>query len=782
MADPRHLFVLPVDPQFNAKNASIDANNPVSEWANRVGTSLNIASDQFGGNGGQNQNGLDSVGRFVGDVAATLPLAEMKITQGAGEGASMLARALHGGINLGAQGAVGGAELSGGQNVGQNAGAGAALAAALGGAGSAVAPKVADAVSKLAGTKLGQALIDSAKKLGIQVDPSRTDAPYLQWLHDQSEYVSSAENYRKAVADMVNSGMAADDIRAYAKRVGFDPNGMSNLDDVVAYKKDNLNATVGAQFTRPLTPITPEQAKTAMGSRADDVGTFHANPGLTPDVQAEATQLAAQGIPLAHALAEARIKSIGAQDNPALVTRDPALQREFNEGAKLNTPEGQALNAQKTGNNAAAIKAMNDAVAKYGDAPAAGDAHEAAAKALASASDAKQSAVDAAYKAARSADPEARIEPNALYKVLNSDEARAVPTNTPEGALLANTRSAIDLAQNAGGTKLLPKGMIPDAFNNISKMANRKYGADGATNYWIGKVTKAAQDDLNQVDSIGGPWQEAKNLHAQYATEFQDPQAVRNIIARDRGGNFVNQDAWPKLDKNFVGPDATNFAQITDALKNNGATDVIDMMRAHVAHNAMIAGKGQNGGNAVDQMINSNLSGKAYLNYLDKVGQNRMNMLFSPDQQAKLANIGHATNFINEPVPNTVNTSNTDSANANRLAQALAMAKGRSATEITLPKLVAGAVGGAVGHFVPGGEVLGSAIGMGAKQALDAAKTARANKAVAETLMSLKTSQSSRDSAVNDNAKILAEALARQRGAQSGVLAPAILNNKKGSK
>ena len=696
------------------------------------------------------------VGKFVGESIPLAPLSEIKAISVAPD-AGRLAQGLAKYANFSGQGIVGGALSSGGDNIVRNAAIGAGLAPVAGAALEKAIIPAAMGAARLAGRGVSKLVPDGA-----------SDALAAGLAKARGEGGAVAGEPMPAPIQIIRKGDGTE-TRIYHTQT--EPG-------LTGEVTDDSSAAPSAPIGNAPAPLDPAAVQQAMGSRGNNVG-VEGSPDLPQAVHDHAAMLAQDGIPLDQALREARLQAIGAQPTHANVTRDPAALRAEVEGSKVDTIEGQALAAQRASNNGVVVNKMAETASGFsptGNVPQSSEATQAAADALAKASDAGRAKVNQAYTAARTADPEALIEPNNIHSLLNSDEAKAVPASTPEGALLAQVRNTVEQGQLAHDSQIMPTGVSPDALNNIGTMANRKFGADKAVNYWVGKISDAGDKDLSQIDSLGEAWRNARQTHASWAREFQDPAGVRNLISRDPQGNFLNANAGAKNDNLWTASDSTPAVQIIKALKNNGADDATNLIKSHIAQQAYEAATGKSGGNAVDQAGNSPVSGKAYHAFLNKVGGAKLKALYTPEELANMTNLGHAANIINETPAGVNNSSNTSSALANAISAAQRAAQpGKASTAMVKGMPIIGAI---AGHLTGAGAEAGGMAGLVTEPIAKALANTMQRRAQAQAdqiladHLNLAGSPSAMRTAANENA--IQEATAQQRKALTANLARAI--------
>jgi hypothetical protein len=164
--------------------------------------------------------------------------------------------------------------------------------------------------------------------------------------------------------------------------------------------KLNINPSTGERSVQPTTPQpAPKDLAAALGSRSAGTG-LEATAPLPDQVAGDVQRLTAHGVTPEYAQAEADTKYVGGQPTQGIVTRNFHLQQAEKEGAKLNTPAGLAARDVLDSNNAALHTATQETIANYGGKVEPGAASEAAAKSLASTSDAEKAQVSRLYAVA----------------------------------------------------------------------------------------------------------------------------------------------------------------------------------------------------------------------------------------------------------------------------------------------------------------------------------------------------------------------------------------------
>lgn len=598
-----------------------------------------------------------SIGKFVGEAVPTLPVTEIKGLQ-IGAETPALVRAL----KMAGQGAAAGALTSGGNDIAVKTAAGTVLA-------------------PVAGAALENVAIPAAQKMGAAI---RAAAGKAAAALPESVMPKAVQ---AKIADMVDKGASAEDVaRAFPDwaDVGGNRKAINWWTD---YRAKGGKAPV--TFTDAPTP----DPKTALADGLRAAGAkqgIEAIPALPKAAQADFEGLVAQGVPADHALNEAAIRHVGGSPTVGTVTRDRVAQEAEKEGAKLTTPEGQALAAVAEGNNAAIHQTAQKTVADYGGVPAQGEAAEAAAASLAKASDAAKAKVSEAYAAARAQDGDQGVSIDALRELLAKPGYKA-PTTAEGKQLVAGLKSQISAMAKENRRRF-----SPDEIDQLTKAANDAFNPmGGGANHMVGEVKAALGESLDQFENAGPAYKAARDLHRQWAQQYDDPAGISRLISRDASGNFINGDNWRQAANGLIGTTSDKgFIQVVRQLRNNGDTASLNRLKADIVQRAYQRATNS----AADSMGNGNFSAKAWETELNKVGMAKLKAIFSTEELAHLATIGRAARAINEAVPGTVNGSNT----ASKLANAL---RGESGT-----KPVTKAIGAAVrtgahlvaGHAAPG--------------------------------------------------------------------------------
>lgn len=632
-------------------------------------------------------SGSFELGKIGGEVMALPGLGEINLFRAkpVAEGvAETMVNALKRYGNFGAQGATFGAATSEGQDVGKNMALGAATGA---GGGAAVEKAVLPVLSKVAQSKIAARLLAMMKGGSTEAE------------------------VRQAAADM---GVALD----------------NNVAANIASKNPKVR---GANA-----PIADAlDARTGIRGTAD----------MPAPVQQHYDRLTSQGVGPKEALREADILNVpGAKPTVAAVTRNPADQRALIEGAKLDTPEGQALSMQLAQNNAALHNKVAGLVEQHGGVPGQGEAAQTAAASLAKASDAERAAVSAKYKAAQAANDniEAALPVTPLTDLLNTPAFKA-PTNAESRQLISGMRRLINEMSKANGGRFTPSQL--EELRQASNQAYNKMG--GGVNDTVTKINSAIDHSLDMVADVSPLYKEARAAHKAWASKYANPKGVSSLIRRDAQGNFLNEDNW-RAAEGFVSKTADrDFVQIVRQLKANGDEQALARLKANIIQRAYERA----GRTAADQSGNATFNGRIFLDHLNQIGMTKLEALFSKAEIADLASTGRAAIAMNEPVTGAANTSNTSSALLNALANRNAKPRGL-ATKVA--KAGAHLIGG---HVAPGAANL-------AIEAVDHATGAATSRSSAKKLAAALSDAMSPEAArasAKAEAKRLADAVSRRR-------------------
>jgi hypothetical protein len=456
-----------------------------------------------------------------------------------------------------------------------------------------------------------------------------------------------------------------------------------------------------------------DRLRAALGSRGARRG-LESDINWPPEVQAHAQQLVAEGMPLDHALREAEITYAGGRPTLAHVTRNPADQRGMWEGAKQDTPEGQQLATQIANNNNALHSTIQGDIGALGGVPAQGEATEAAARSLARDADRGREEVSQLYHQAEQSSGQVRVAPEEVYAVVSDPRHQAAVTN--EGAaFIRGLRARLDQLTRNGR-----RGLTGPELDQLHQHAS--FAFDPMTSKEVNKLIWEAKDAINfhldQIGEAGPAYARARAAHRNWAEQYENPEGVRKLIARNVEGAFKHDDNWRRADGLITTLADRPFIQVVKQLRRINDSRTLDRMKATVIQSAYEYATGARGGNAVDMLGNSPVSGKLFLSKLDAIGMPKLQALFSPAELGRLATIGRAASHLNEAVPGTVNTSGT----ASTLINALRAIKGpeKSSAKAKIAKSLAHLALGVTTHGAGNVALEGVSHAAGASQAAKA--------------------------------------------------------------
>lgn len=658
-------------------------------------------------------------GRLVGNIAATLPLAELKLLQAAPE-ASGLVRGLAKYGNYGVQGAAAGTAVSGGHDVGTNAIVGGTLGPVGGAIGEHVLGPVVSKVKGLAAALRGT-MPETVAEAGASSAFGRTQAEMQAQITSMIDNGSSASEIMSAVPDAAKFFKNPGAIKSWTDyRASGGKDAVHFADEVPA--TDTLDLAKGMK---------------AAGARNG----IEATTDLPLQVAEHAAALKANGVPDDHALNEASIRYVGGNPTVGAVTRERATMQAEKEGAKVASPEGAALASRAAENNAALHDTVQETVNGYGGVPAQGEASQAVAESLAKGSDAGRAQTKAAYDTARASDGDQRVSIDGLRELLARPDYRA-PTTAEGKQLVSGLKGQIAaMAKENGGR------FSPEEIDTLTKQANAAFNPlGGGANHMIGEVKAQLGESLDQFDNASPAFKAARALHRQWAEQYSDPAGVARLIQRDAKGNFLNEDNWRRADNGLIGTTSDKaFAQVTRQLKANGDTQPIDRLKAEIVQRAYQRATNT----AADESGNPVFSAKQWHTELNKIGMPKLKAVFSQDEIAHLATVGRAARALHESVPGTVNGSGTSAALINALS---GVKNGKELGHVATALGKALKVGGHVASStIPMGHVAVEGIAHVAGKVSGARSTAAANKSLAKAIRETLDPAAAR-TAANENA------------------------------
>lgn len=695
------------------------------------------------------------IGNFGGEVAATAPLSEIKILQALGKAGKLAATLRYG--DLIAQGAGAGALLSRGKDTLENAGIGGLAAGAGGVAIDKLAPYAMKAVESATGSKLAQALSKTMDEIrGSPEAAAESGEPTV------SQRIMTGAQVEAAGEPVVQGGKVV----AYRQ-----PDGSMVWNVDITPKTDTTipPEAMGSRGARTgleaHNQMTPEVAQAYQKAIAD---------GAAPDeALREADVIANGGSPTAAMVTRnpAMMQATEEGAKSSSIEGQALNRQKADNNAALHAAAQQMVadygGAQAPGKaaQAAAQSLKKAADAEYGKVTAKYDAADAEAAERQAESDTQLASAQADADAASGAQAQvqARLELEDAQKALkasrsdpavNTNKARKAvedaraklreATNNPPKALpvkrgatggyinVRSLREALSDPEYANptieGVKSLRSGLLGqlDAYGKGSDLVNLQQAEKlrqaindaydpmgGKINAKVGSLKQALDSALDNADA-GPKYKGARAAYKVWADKYDSPQGIRGLIKSDAKGNLINDDNWRTVDNMISSKSDKDFIQVVKQLKANGDTDTLNKFKSAILQDAYETATGRTGGNATDQLGNSLFSGKLFFSRLNKVGPEKLNALFGPQEIARLASLGRAATTINEAVPGTVNTSHTASAILNALKANGQKAASPAKKALETSMHVAAPLLGAILH---GGE------GAGFGVAADAART-----------------------------------------------------------
>lgn len=274
------------------------------------------------------------------------------------------------------------------------------------------------------------------------------------------------------------------------------------------------------------------------------------------------------------------------------------------------------------------------------------------------------------------------IDVSPVVKALNTPEM-ANPNTEGLRALVNGAKGYI--AQISNGTNRVSA----EQAENIRQFFNGAYDPMGSgINNAIGNLKSTLDQAMDAVPDASQAYKTARAAHKAWAEQYDNPQGVARLIKRDAQGNFVHADGWRNA-QGLTGPSSDKpFSQVAKQLQKIGATDALNKIKASIVQTAHDAARNS----AADANGNPVFNGKLFQNKLNSIGMPKLQALFSPQEIAHLATIGRAARHLNEPVPGTLNTSNTTATTRSSLASALKAKPGQNPV-MTVLKLGSAAMG-----------------------------------------------------------------------------------------
>jgi hypothetical protein len=388
---------------------------------------------------------------------------------------------------------------------------------------------------------------------------------------------------------------------------------------------------------------------------------------LTPEQQARALTYEALGI-----------KNYTLAD----VTRqyaDAATERNLAQNVKAGGPLREADAAK----NEQLLNAANNASGQMGAAPT--DAYEIGSAIrqhlqgqLGQFNQRIQNLYQQADAAAKNA-PQVKIDP--VIQALQANRSQFLARN--DGISLLNgirarlqefaggapTTPSKPLMVDASGNPVLTQADVPQGMTFSDSERFRQFLNDVATpdNYPLVNKLKAAIDQAQDASGSGDIYKEARALRQQRSAMFENQTGIANILAQKPGGDpslpvdaLLNRYVFNK-------GNADQLSQLVNQLNMGGEEGqaILNRLRSTVVQNAV--------SNAISRVPGEKgagaLSGTGLAQQLDKIGQKKMNVLFTPEQQNYLGALrrGALDLTTSPPVRNPYNPSGTSAQGINML-------------------------------------------------------------------------------------------------------------------
>ena len=246
-------------------------------------------------------------------------------------------------------------------------------------------------------------------------------------------------------------------------------------------------------------------------------------------------------------------------------------------------------------------------------------------------------------------------------------DAPATKNATIDGLnTLANgTRGFIDALSN--GTNRVSA----QEAESIRQAINDAYDIRGGSiNGHVGRLKDILDQSMDAATDVPASYREGRAAYKAWATKYEDPEGVANIIRRDAKGNFLNEDNWRRADNGLIGTtNEQQFQQVTRRLLANRDVETLNRLKAELVHRPYDAASRGAG----DQNNHAVFSPSRWRDTINTIGMNKYRALFDKDEVAHLGAIYRAAQNLHEPVPGVVNSSNsgTTMINAAGMADAL---------------------------------------------------------------------------------------------------------------
>lgn len=377
----------------------------------------------------------------------------------------------------------------------------------------------------------------------------------------------------------------------------------------------------------------------------------------------------------------------GIRGTQAQITRDPSVWRQEKELAKLNTSSSRALNQTHIDNHQQVAGKVQDLADSTGQ----------------SASDA-QGKMTSLFDTLKQYDADQKTKIGNLY-----DTAQNLPeSNTAinHNALLTELQSTLKAngeADKFGGVKSIIQGKLNPSgeltlrdAEAAKKVLNRQISSttDGSKRWALMQakemIDKHIDDTVMNNPAVGNArdaWVAARTAYKEHATIIDSNPALKAAL----DGKAPDK-AFHQMIVNGNTKDIESLVTVLNQTPS-GAQHIADLQGAAIDHFLTQATKANNGAFSPAQFARA----------IDGFGENRLNVLFTPDQITQLKNTKQVADMVlQEPLGANVNHSNTSSALVNRV---LGLVRGTSKVPI-LGKPLGVAVEGVktVGDLMKGSE------------------------------------------------------------------------------
>lgn len=377
----------------------------------------------------------------------------------------------------------------------------------------------------------------------------------------------------------------------------------------------------------------------------------------------------------------------GIRGTQAQITRDPSVWRQEKELAKLNTSSSRALNQTHIDNHQQVAGKVQDLADSTGQ----------------SASDA-QGKMTSLFDTLKQYDADQKTKIGNLY-----DTAQNLPeSNTPinHNALLTELQSTLKAngeADKFGGMKSIIQGKLNPSgkltlrdAEAAKKVLNRQIASttDGSKRWALQQakemIDKHIDDTVMNNPAVGNArdaWVTARTAYKEHATIIDSNPALKSAL----DGKAPDK-AFHQMIVNGNTKDIESLVTVLNQTPS-GAQHIADLQGAAIDHFLTQATNANNGAFSPAQFAKS----------INGFGENRLNVLFTPEQITKLKDTKQVSDMVlQEPLGANVNHSNTSSALVNRV---LGLVRGTSKVPV-LGKPLGIAVEGVktVGDLMKGSE------------------------------------------------------------------------------